>query len=137
MRLHRGLQRGPDHHPERGLSQAATPIRVSFEDNTLFGFQTRTMIGLRADYERSKDFTVGATYLQLFERPQTFKVNIGDDPINNRVYGLDFTFNKEAPWLSRAVDKIPFIETKAKSSVQVAARCLSPNPGTPGPSMKK
>ncbi|MCB9313672.1 MAG: cell surface protein SprA [Lewinellaceae bacterium] len=109
--------------------KAATPIRVSFEDNTLFGFQTRTMIGLRADYERSKDFTVGATYLQLFERPQTFKVNIGDDPINNRVYGLDFTFNKEAPWLTRAVDKIPFIETKAKSSVQVAAEGAYLQPG--------
>ncbi len=109
--------------------KAATPIRVSFEDNTLFGFQTRTMLGLRADYERSKDFTVGATYLQLFERPQTFKVNIGDDPINNRVYGLDFTFNKEAPWLTRAVDKIPFIDTKAKSSIQVAAEGAYLQPG--------
>ncbi len=109
--------------------KAATPIRVSFEDNTLFGFQTRTMLGLRADYERSKDFTVGATYLQLFERPQTFKVNIGDDPINNLVYGLDFTFNKEAPWLTRAVDKIPFIDTKAKSTVQVAAEGAYLQPG--------
>lgn len=101
--------------------KAATPIRVSFEDNTLFGFQQRTMIGLRADYEKSQNFNVGATYLKLFERPPTFKVNIGDDPINNSVYGLDFTYSKEAPWLTRIVDKIPLIDTKAKSNFSVAA----------------
>jgi cell surface protein SprA len=109
--------------------KAATPIRVSFEDNTLFGFQIRTMVGLRADYEKSKDFTVGATFLQLFERPPTFKVNIGDDPINNKVYGLDFSFNKEAPWLTRAIDKIPFIDTKAPSSIQMAAEGAFLQPG--------
>lgn len=113
--------------------KAATPIRVSFEDNTLFGFQTRTMLGMRADYEQKrKDFTVGANTVQLFERPQTFKVNIGDDPINNRVYGLDFTFNKEAPWLTRAVDKIPFVIPKAKSSIQVAAEGAYLQPGHAG-----
>lgn len=109
--------------------QAATPIKVSFEDNTLFGFQVRTMVGLRADYEKSENFTVGATFLQLFERPPTFKVNIGDDPINNKVYGLDFAFNKEAPWLTRAIDKIPFIDTKAESGIQLAAEGAYLQPG--------
>ncbi|MBP6184965.1 MAG: cell surface protein SprA [Saprospiraceae bacterium] len=109
--------------------KAATPIKVSFEDNTLFGFQTRTMLGLRADYEKSENFTIGATFLQLFERPPTFKVNIGDDPINNQVFGLDFSFNKEVPWLTRAVDKIPFIDTKAKSTIQMAAEGAFLKPG--------
>lgn len=109
--------------------KAATPIKVSFEDNTLFGFQTRTMIGLRADYERSENFTIGATFLQLFERPPTFKVNIGDDPINNKVYGLDFSFNKEIPWLTRAIDKLPLISTKEPSSIQMTAEGALLQPG--------
>ncbi|MCO6486356.1 MAG: cell surface protein SprA [Saprospiraceae bacterium] len=109
--------------------KAATPIQVSFEDNTLFGFQIRTMVGLRADYEKSENFRVGATFLQLFERPPTFKVNIGDDPINNKVYGLDFAFNEEVPWLTRAVDAIPFIDTKAKSTIQVSAEGALLQPG--------
>jgi cell surface protein SprA len=109
--------------------KAATPIKVSFEDNTLFGFQTRTMIGLRADYERSENFTIGATFLQLFERPPTFKVNIGDDPINNKVYGLDFSFNKEVPWLTRAIDKLPLLSTKEPSSIQMTAEGALLQPG--------
>ncbi|MFT5764392.1 MAG: cell surface protein SprA, partial [Saprospiraceae bacterium] len=87
------------------------PINVSFEDNTLFGFQTKTLLGVRADYEVNDNFNIGATYLHLFERPFTQKVNIGDDPINNRIYGMDVNYSTDAPWLTRAVDAIPFINT--------------------------
>jgi len=54
------------------------------------------MLGVRADYELGKDAVIGGTFMQLFERPFTQKVNFGDDPINNRVYGLDFSMQKNA-----------------------------------------
>ena len=65
---------------------SGVPVNVSFEDNTLFGFQSKTMIGVRADYRFNDNFNLGATYLHLFERPFTQKVTIGEDPINNRIY---------------------------------------------------
>ncbi len=105
------------------------PINISFEDNTLFGFQTKTLLGLRADYEISKNLNVGGTYMHLFERPFTQKVNIGDDPISNRVYGLDVNYSKEAPWLTKMVDKIPFIETKEASSINFMAEAAFLRPG--------
>ena len=108
---------------------SGTPVNVSFEDNTLFGFQTKTMLGVRADYEVNKNFNVGATYLHLFERPFTQKVNIGDDPINNRIYGLDINFTQDAPWLTKAVDAIPFIQTKEPSSITVNAEAAILKPG--------
>ncbi len=42
------------------------------------------MLGLRADYEVNKHLSLGGTYMHMFERPYTQKVNIGDDPINNQ-----------------------------------------------------
>ncbi|NJL74578.1 MAG: cell surface protein SprA [Saprospiraceae bacterium] len=105
------------------------PITVSFEDNTLFGFQTKTLLGLRADYKFSENFNIGATFLKLFERPFTPKVNIGDDPINNNIYGFDINYSGDAPWLTRMVDKIPFIDTKAPSSVTLAAEAAVLKPG--------
>ena len=82
------------------ILSSGVPINVSYEDNTLFGFQSKTMLGLRADYEVNNDnFNIGATFLQLFERPFTQKVNLGEDPINNKIYGLDINFSKELPWL--------------------------------------
>ncbi len=112
-----------------GLLNSGLPINVSFEDNTLFGFQTKTLVGIRADYEINKDFNVGATYMHLFERPFTQKVNVGEDPINNRVYGVDLQYNSKAPWLTKALDRLPFIETKAPSSIALTAEAALIRPG--------
>ncbi|MDX2135801.1 MAG: cell surface protein SprA [Saprospiraceae bacterium] len=111
------------------ILQSGQNVSVSFEDQTLFGFQNRTMLGARFDYEFSKDLVVGATYMRLFERPLTQKVNFGDDPINNRVYGLDVNLSKDAPWLTRLVDKIPLISTKAASSITAQGEVAALQPG--------
>ncbi|RME95371.1 MAG: cell surface protein SprA, partial [Bacteroidetes bacterium] len=111
------------------ILSSGVPINVAFEDNTVFGLQNKTMLGLRADYELSDDLNIGGTFMQLFERPFTPKVNAGDDPINNRIYGLDFTLNKEAPWLTRAVDKLPFYSTTEPSSISVLAETAIIDPG--------
>ena len=108
---------------------SGVPINVSFEDNTLFGFQTKTMLGLRADYEVDENFNIGATFLQLFERPFTQKVNVGEDPINNKMYGLDLNLTREAPFLTKLVDAIPGIQTKAPSSINVSAEVAALKPG--------
>ena len=108
---------------------SGAPIKVEFEDNSLFGFQTKTMLGVRADYEMSKNLTLGATYLHLFERPYTQKVNIGDDPINNRIYGFDANYSNEVPWLTRMVDKLPFLSTKEMSSINFTAETAALRPG--------
>ena len=112
------------------ILQSGQNVNVSFEDNTLFGFQSRTMLGARFDYELSKDINIGATYMNLFERPLTQKVNFGDDPINNKMYGLDFSISKDAPWLTKMVDKIPFIETKEASSITAQAEVALLTPRT-------
>lgn len=107
---------------------SGTPVDISFEDNTLFGFQTRTMLGLRADYEVNKHLNVGGTYMRLFERPFTQKVNVGDDPINNRVLGLDVNYTKEVPFVTKLVDAIPFINTKEPSTVNFTAEVAGLKP---------
>lgn len=111
------------------ILQSGQNVSVSFEDNTLFGFQSRTMIGSRFDYELSKDINIGGTFMNLFERPLTQKVNIGDDPINNKMYGLDFNISKEAPWLTKFVDKLPFISTKEPSTITAQAEFAALQPG--------
>ena len=108
--------------------QPSTPINVTFEDNALFSFNKKTMLGLRADYEVNKHLSLGATYMHLFERPYTQKVNIGDDPINNRIYGLDMSYSNEAPWLTKLVDKIPLLNTNAPSNITFQAEMAALKP---------
>ncbi|MFK8055406.1 MAG: cell surface protein SprA [Saprospiraceae bacterium] len=108
---------------------SGVPVRVSFEDNAVFGLQNRSMIGLRADYEFNKKVSIGGTYMHLFERPFTQKVNVGDDPINNRILGIDLVYGDDAPWLTRLVDNIPGLSTKEQSTINFTAEAAFLKPG--------
>lgn len=109
--------------------QQGTPINISYEDNSVFSLQQKTMLGMRAEYEVNENFYIGGTYMRLFERPFTEKVNIGDDPINNRVYGLDMDYSSEVPFLTRLVDKLPFYSTNAPSNLNFTAEVAALDPG--------
>lgn len=104
-------------------------ISVDYENNSLFNLQTRSMFGFRAEYAKSKDFYIGGTYMNLFERPFTQKVNLNEDPINNKVFGVDLGITKPAPWLTRALDALPLYSTKEASKVSVQAEAAYLKPG--------
>lgn len=106
-----------------------TPINVSFEDNSIFNLQQKSMQGLRAEYQFNKKSSLGFTFLRLAERPITQKVNIGDDPINNKIFGLDYNFSNDAPWLTKLVDKLPFYSTAEKSTINFTAEVAGIKPG--------
>jgi cell surface protein SprA len=100
------------------IMNSGQPIKVSSESNSMFNIQQKSLIGTRLDYKVNKDFSVGGTFLRLTERPLTQKVNFGDEPISNIMWGFDFNHRADAPWLTRLIDKIPLINTKEKSSIQ-------------------
>jgi cell surface protein SprA len=112
-----------------GILSSGQPIKVSTESNSMFNLQFKTMIGSRFDYKFNDHFTAGATFLNLRERPVTQKVNMGDEPVNNTVVGLDFAYQKEAPWLTQLADRIPLIDTKAKSNISFSAEGAKLFPG--------
>jgi len=112
-----------------GILNSGTPIKISLENNSMYGMQNKTLVGLHADYDINKDFVLGATILNLTERPYTQKINTGDEPISNTIWGLDGTYQTLAPWLTKAVDFIPLIETKAKSRLIATAEFAHLIPG--------
>lgn len=111
------------------LLASGVPVNVSFEENALISFQQKSMLGLRADYMLGDNMNIGATYMHLWESPTTQKVNIGSDPISNRIFGLDFSYEDKAPWLTRAVDFLPFLDTKAESSISFYTEAAWLKPG--------
>lgn len=114
-----------------GILQSGTPIKISLESQALFSIQTKTMMGSRFDYKFNDDFNIGGTILKLSERPLTRKINIGDEPINNTIFGFDFTYTKDAPLLTRLVDKLPIYSTKEKSTITVEGEYARLIPGNP------
>ncbi len=102
-----------------GILSSGTPINISLESNQMFAIQQKRMMGLRVDHEINRDFRLGATLLNLHERPLTQKVNYGDDPISNTIYGLDLSYRRESRWLTNMLNKIPGISTNQISRINI------------------
>ena len=102
-----------------GLIESKVPIKIQLESNSLFNIQTKTLLGTRFEYRFSKDFNLGGTFMNLSEKPLTQKVNVGDDPINNSMLGLDGSYFTESGFLTRLVDAIPLINTSEVSTISV------------------
>jgi len=113
----------------QGIMESGTPIRISLENQSLFNFQTKTLVGTHLDYRVSDNFNLGATAMHLTERPLTQKVNIGDEPISNTIWGLNGSYSTETQLITTLVDKLPFLETKVPSTFTVVGEFAQLIPG--------
>ena len=105
------------------------PITASAESNSLFNIQQKTLSGVHLDYEISDDITLGGTMLHLNERPITQKVNQGNEPISNTIWGVNGTYRSDSRLITKLVDKIPLINTKEVSTVAVTGEFAHLIPG--------
>lgn len=114
----------------QSLLEAGTPITIKSENRSMFGMQTKTLIGTHLDYKFNDKFNIGATIMHMSEKPLTHKVNIGEEPISNTIWGLNASYNTESGFLTTLVDKLPFVDTKVKSHFTVDAEFAQFQPGT-------
>lgn len=113
------------------LLNSNTPISVSTENNSLFGQQSKRFTGLNVEHKFSDKFLVGATYLNLNERPMTQKSSYGVEPINNTIFGFNANYSTEVPFLTRLVNKLPNIDTDVESNLSVRGEFAYLMPGAP------
>ncbi|QCE41586.1 cell surface protein SprA [Psychroserpens sp. NJDZ02] len=116
---------------DEGLKASNIPIEVSTENNSIFGQQTKRYTGLNVEHQFNENFVIGATYLNLNERPITQKANYDSEPINNTMLGFNANYSSELPFLSRLVNKLPNIDTDAPSNISVRGDFAYLIPGAP------
>jgi cell surface protein SprA len=116
---------------DEALKASNTPIDVSVENNSLFGQQNKRFTGINIEHQFNKDFLIGATYLNLNERPITQKANYGQEPVNNSIFGFNGNYSTEVPFLTRLVNKLPNIDTDVPSNVSVRGEFAYLLPGSP------
>lgn len=112
-----------------GYLESGIPIRVSLENRELFNLTSKTLIGTHLNYQFNEKFNIGGTIMRLSEKPLTQKVNYGDDPIANTIWGLNTSYTTESGFLTRMVNAIPLISTKATSSFSIDAEFAQLLPG--------
>ena len=114
---------------DQGLLESGNTITVSVESNALFSLQTKSLVGTHFDYKFSDNFNVGATILNLTERPLTSKVSFGNEAISNTIWGFNTSYQTESKFLTKMVDWLPLIQTKEKSTIAFDAEFAHFIPG--------
>ncbi|MBC7448076.1 MAG: cell surface protein SprA [Hymenobacteraceae bacterium] len=96
---------------------SAAELRINVEKDAIIQVQPRRLVGTRLDYKVSNDLTVGGTAMHMIENPLINRVNLGDEPANNSIWGLDVNLRKESRFLTKMIDALPLVQTKELSAI--------------------
>ena len=117
----------------QAITNAGLPVQVNFENNATFGLQQKNYSALRLDYLAKNtartQLSFGATMVRLGERPFFSKVDYGEDPIRNTMYGVDVNYKHDVPRLTKLLNKLPFYHSTAPSSVNAYFEGAALQPG--------
>lgn len=105
----------------QSIIDAGTPVNVSAESNNDYAQQRKTMFGLNWEYDFTKDFQLSGTIQHLSEQPLTNKVNMGYEPLDNTLWGVNVNWKKESQWLTNMLDKLPLLHLTQPSRLSFNA----------------
>lgn len=120
---------GTLHVTNQAIINSGVPVNIQYENQATYGLQQKNFMGLRFDYLFNKKLTIGGTMVKLGERPFFVKQSYGEDPVRNKMYGLDIDYRSDLPRLTKWLDKLPFYSTKEMSSITAYAEGAVLKPG--------
>ena len=101
----------------QNIIDAGTNINVSLENQSTFSMQRKTLLGLDLDYAFNKNFHIGGTVMHYGEKAIGDKVAIGNELVNNTIWGVNMSYNTQFMWLTNLINKIPTVNAVAPSSI--------------------
>ena len=114
---------------DESILASGQQINISYEKQDLFSVRQKSFYGSRLDYRVNRDINIGGTILHQNERPTLTRVNIGDEPSSNTLWGLDANIKKESRLITKIVDKLPFYQTKVPSMITASGEVANLIPG--------
>lgn len=108
---------------------AGRTIEITYEQNALLNLQKKTLVGARAELGTDDRARLGSTVMRMTQRSPVDKFRIGDEPVSNTIWGVDGSFRTEPGWLTRSLDALPLIQTRAASSIAVQGEFAQLRPG--------
>ena len=101
----------------QSIIDAGTSVNVSLESATDYAQERKTMVGVNWSYDFSKNFQMSGTLQHLSEQALTTKVSMGNEPLNNTLWGINMNWKKESQWLTNMLDKLPGLHCTAPSQI--------------------
>lgn len=110
------------------LIDSQANIDVSYEGQS-YSTQRKTLMGFNLNYDFSKNFNVGGTLLHYSEKPLISNLSYGQDAVKNTIWGLNTSYATQSMWLTNLINRIPYIDASAPSSLSVNAEFAQMIPG--------
>lgn len=136
----RELSRGADYTVDYNIGQliirndaALVPgadLRITYEQNDLFQLASKTLLGLRGIIDFSQKTKLGFSALNLNQQTLSDKVRLGEEPISNSIYGVDFQTAGDLPFLTKALDNIISTREMSNFNIRMEGAYMSPDPNT-------
>ena len=106
-------------HLNEALKNSNIPIEISTESNSFYSQQKRRFSGINIEHKFNDKLRIGGSLINLSEKSISRKSNYGIEPVNNTIFGINATYNAEAPALTRFVNILPNINTDATSNISL------------------
>ncbi len=113
---------------------AGANLTVEYESNDIMNVSTKTLAGIRADMNiyKTRNFTLaaGGTFMYYNQAAIIDRVRVGEEPVANQMLGFDLSLQWKADWLTRALNSLPFFDTKEQSLINIRGEWAEqfPNP---------
>ena len=101
----------------QSIIDAGTNVSVQLESQSEYSTMRKTMLGLNWSYDFTKNFQIGGTFMRVHEKPLTTKVGMGEEPLNNTIWGLNMNWKTQSQWLTNLIDRIPLVNVSKPSSI--------------------
>ena len=107
-------------------------LKITYETNDIFQIASKSLVGLRGDYKVNDQTNLGITLMNFSQQTPNDKVRLGEEPISNLILGTDAGTSFNLPFVTRALDALPLIQTAAPSQISIhgEAAYMMPNPNT-------
>lgn len=111
---------------------AGANVEIKYEENDLMSFASKTLLGASAEMDIGKTSKIGFGWINLIQQTLSDKVRLGEEPINNHIFGVSGNTTQNLPFLSKALNYLPYYASNEMSSISLKADAayMLPNANT-------
>jgi len=103
-------------------------IQIDYENKPIFSIESKTLFGFRADWTRSDYLRLGGTFIYHSEKISDKRPKIGNESRSLILANVDGELKVKPPFMTKAIDLIPFIQTDEESSISLSGEIALNSP---------
>lgn len=109
-------------------------LGIDFEYSPYAMIQKKTLFGVRGEYEVSKNFEVGTTFLYKSDKATERKPKVGQETTRMVIWDANTRFSVKPGFVTKLANVLPFYSSETPSSFAVTAEVAQshPNPNVDG-----